>query len=136
MWLTVWLVWLTCLFRRPVLDAPPKPHVTWHAPAVTGKKLHVTVNQAYTIFLHPNSHNYEQVRIIAMARLSNASPISSSSVPSFDQSSAELGFLLARLQKSVLHPDPARERRLRTDEYERVKLASVRLKSSIIPYND
>lgn len=59
-----------------------------------------------------------------MARLSNASPLSLSNVQSFDQSSAGLGSLLAQLQKSMLHPDPARERRLRTDEYERAKLGS------------
>lgn len=45
---------------------------------------------------------------------------------SFDRSAAELGQLLSRLQNTVLHADPEREQRLRTSEYERARLNTVR----------
>lgn len=47
-------------------------------------------------------------------------------VSSFDRSSAELGQLLSRLQQTVLHADPEREQRLRTSEFERARLSTVR----------
>ncbi|KAH7326413.1 putative synaptobrevin protein [Stachybotrys elegans] len=57
-----------------------------------------------------------------MARLSHVPYLSgNTTVPS--TLSAELGQLLYRLQQAVLHPTPERERRLRTSEYERAKLA-------------
>ena len=39
----------------------------------------------------------------------------------------ELGHLLSRLQRSVLHPSPEREQRLRTSEYERARIEAVRI---------
>lgn len=68
---------------------------------------------------------------------------SSSPAPSFhgftslDRSSSELGELLTRLQKTVLHADPEREQRLRRSEYERAKLEAVRgnsLQTTDIPF--
>ena len=60
----------------------------------------------------------------AMARLSSpGSPASSSQ--DFNRASAELGLLLSRLTQNVVHADPEREQRLRTDEYERAKLERV-----------
>lgn len=59
-----------------------------------------------------------------MARLSSpGSPASSS--PEFNRASAELGLLLSRLTQNVVHADPEREQRLRTDEYERAKVEKV-----------
>uniref|UniRef100_A0A8H7K360 Uncharacterized protein n=1 Tax=Bionectria ochroleuca TaxID=29856 RepID=A0A8H7K360_BIOOC len=60
-----------------------------------------------------------------MARLSNApSPALHRTGSSFERSSAELGQLLSRLQQVLLHPDPNRERQLRTSEYERSRQKS------------
>ncbi|CAG9996502.1 unnamed protein product [Clonostachys byssicola] len=60
-----------------------------------------------------------------MARLSNApSPALRRTGSSFERSSAELGQLLSRLQQVLLHPDPNRERQLRTSEYERSRQKS------------
>lgn len=61
----------------------------------------------------------------SMARLTNIVSASRDSAPSIDVASAELGQLLYRLQQTVLHPTPERERRLRTSEYERARLESV-----------
>ncbi|KAG9253855.1 synaptobrevin [Emericellopsis atlantica] len=57
-----------------------------------------------------------------MARLSNPGRAAIPQTSDLDRSSAELGQLLLRLQRTVLHADPAREQRLRTSEYERAKL--------------
>ncbi|KAL2205000.1 hypothetical protein CC79DRAFT_1370819 [Sarocladium strictum] len=61
-----------------------------------------------------------------MVQLAHVSSFGSnnSSQKSFEVSAAELGRLLQRLQQSTLHSDPVRERRLRTSEYERARLAS------------
>ncbi|KAG5813493.1 hypothetical protein H9Q74_003299 [Fusarium xylarioides] len=58
-----------------------------------------------------------------MARLSHSTvhPINISAI---DIASAELGNLLLRLQKTVLHTDSDRERRLRSSEFERARVAS------------
>ncbi|KAF5546360.1 hypothetical protein FNAPI_8868 [Fusarium napiforme] len=58
-----------------------------------------------------------------MARLSHSAvhPINRSAI---DIASAELGNLLLRLQKTVLHTDSDRERRLRSSEFERARVAS------------
>ncbi|KAF4437498.1 hypothetical protein FACUT_5588 [Fusarium acutatum] len=58
-----------------------------------------------------------------MARLSHSTvhPINISAI---DIASAELGNLLLRLQKTVLHTDSNRERRLRSSEFERVRVTS------------
>ncbi|KAF5721742.1 hypothetical protein FMUND_3478 [Fusarium mundagurra] len=58
-----------------------------------------------------------------MARLSHSTvhPINRSAI---DIASAELGNLLLRLQKTVLHTDSDRERRLRSSEFERARVAS------------
>jgi hypothetical protein len=63
-----------------------------------------------------------------MVQLGHASSFGSSTSAKkpFEVSAAELGRLLQRLQQSTLHSDPVRERRLRTSEYERARLASVR----------
>ncbi|KND92170.1 hypothetical protein TOPH_03148 [Tolypocladium ophioglossoides CBS 100239] len=58
-----------------------------------------------------------------MARLSN-SPVT---IPGSGRNSPDLAFvelsqLLSRLQQSLLHPTPERERRLRTSEYERARV--------------
>ncbi|KAF4957623.1 hypothetical protein FGADI_2985 [Fusarium gaditjirri] len=45
-------------------------------------------------------------------------------VSAIDIASAELGNLLLRLQKTVLHTDSDRERRLRSSEFERARVAS------------
>ena len=68
-----------------------------------------------------------------MARTTNPTPgtAPSQTVESLDNAHLELGYLLDRLQQSLLHPDPAQERRLLTDEYERIRLTSVRLRSCI-----
>ncbi|KAM0249957.1 hypothetical protein ACHAP5_002550 [Fusarium lateritium] len=58
-----------------------------------------------------------------MARLSQ--PITPSlNRSAVDVASAELGSLLLRLQKTVLHTDSDRERRLRSSEFERARVAS------------
>ncbi|KAF5681062.1 hypothetical protein FHETE_93 [Fusarium heterosporum] len=58
-----------------------------------------------------------------MARLSQSvSPSLNRSA--IDVASAELGNLLLRLQKNVLHIDSDRERRLRSSEFERARVAS------------
>ncbi|KAL6913050.1 hypothetical protein ACHAPO_005001 [Fusarium lateritium] len=58
-----------------------------------------------------------------MARLSQStSPSLNRSA--IDIASAELGTLLSRLQKTVLHTDSDRERRLRSSEFERARVAS------------
>ncbi|EKJ73512.1 hypothetical protein NXS19_009210 [Fusarium pseudograminearum] len=58
-----------------------------------------------------------------MARLSQ--PISPSlNRSAIDIASEELGNLLSRLQKTVLHTDNDRERRLRSSEFERARVAS------------
>ncbi|KAI9897204.1 hypothetical protein N3K66_008226 [Trichothecium roseum] len=41
-----------------------------------------------------------------------------------ERSVIELGHLLSRLQQTILHPDPERERKLRTSEYERARVGS------------
>ncbi|RGP63091.1 hypothetical protein FLONG3_10032 [Fusarium longipes] len=58
-----------------------------------------------------------------MARLSQSTspPLNRSAI---DIASAELGNLLSRLQKTVLHTDSDRERRLRSSEFERARVAS------------
>lgn len=76
-----------------------------------------------------------------MARLSSASspaqpiglpkPQHTPHVPrlnasALDVASAELGQLLDRLQRTLLHADAERERRLRTSEFERARVESVR----------
>lgn len=60
-----------------------------------------------------------------MARLSSPG-LQASQSPDFNRSSAELGLLLSRLTQNVIHADPEREQRLRTNEYERAKLETVR----------
>ncbi|KAL6414722.1 hypothetical protein AUP68_01254 [Ilyonectria robusta] len=59
-----------------------------------------------------------------MARLSQApgAPLNRSAI---DSASSELGHLLLRLQQTILHADPDRERRLRTSEFERARVAAV-----------
>ncbi|KAH7159947.1 hypothetical protein B0J13DRAFT_540012 [Dactylonectria estremocensis] len=58
-----------------------------------------------------------------MARLSQppGAPINRSAT---DLASSELGNLLLRLQKTILHAEPDRERRLRTSEFERARVAA------------
>ncbi|KAH6984907.1 hypothetical protein BKA56DRAFT_581880 [Ilyonectria sp. MPI-CAGE-AT-0026] len=58
-----------------------------------------------------------------MARLSQApgAPLNRSAI---DSASSELGHLLLRLQQTILHADPDRERRLRTSEFERARVAA------------
>ncbi|KAF4332535.1 hypothetical protein FBEOM_13666 [Fusarium beomiforme] len=58
-----------------------------------------------------------------MARLSHSSSPSINR-STIDIASAELGNLLLRLQKTVLHTDSDRERRLRSSEFERARVAS------------
>ncbi|KAM0197092.1 hypothetical protein ACHAPA_002518 [Fusarium lateritium] len=58
-----------------------------------------------------------------MARLSQ-SITPSLNRSAIDVASAELGSLLLRLQKTVLHTDSDRERRLRSSEFERARVAS------------
>ncbi|KAF5027869.1 hypothetical protein F66182_10 [Fusarium sp. NRRL 66182] len=58
-----------------------------------------------------------------MGRLSQSS-ISSLNRSAIDIASSELGNLLLRLQTTVLHTDSDRERRLRTSEFERARVAS------------
>lgn len=60
-----------------------------------------------------------------MARLSH-STVNQINRSAIDIASAELGTLLLRLQKTVLHTDNDRERRLRSSEFERARVASVR----------
>ncbi|KAI9167462.1 hypothetical protein HJFPF1_03589 [Paramyrothecium foliicola] len=59
-----------------------------------------------------------------MARLSSAPFMAIAHTTSQQTSAAELSQLLARLQQSVLHPTSDRERRIRTNEYERARLES------------
>ncbi|EGU76188.1 hypothetical protein FOPG_02133 [Fusarium oxysporum f. sp. conglutinans race 2 54008] len=58
-----------------------------------------------------------------MARLSHCT-VPSINRSAIDIASAELGNLLLRLQKTVLHTDSDRERRLRSSEFERARVAS------------
>lgn len=82
---------------------------------------------------HRRNHNPIAIYII-MVQLAHVSSFGSnaSAQKPFDTSLAELSRLLQRLQQSTLHSDPVRERRLRTSEYERAKLKSVRILH--IPY--
>ncbi|KAI5459894.1 hypothetical protein BGZ63DRAFT_388923 [Mariannaea sp. PMI_226] len=57
-----------------------------------------------------------------MARLSPA-PGAYLNRSGIDIASAELGHILSRLQHTILHADPERERRLRTSEFERARVA-------------
>lgn len=62
-----------------------------------------------------------------MARVSTASDMSRHGgdlTPPADADSIELSQLLHRLQDTVLHPTPERERQLRRSEFEREKLAA------------
>ncbi|KPM36802.1 hypothetical protein AK830_g9751 [Neonectria ditissima] len=58
-----------------------------------------------------------------MARLSQAPGVSLNR-SAIDVSSSELSHLLLRLQQTVLHADVERERRLRTSEFERARVAA------------
>lgn len=63
-----------------------------------------------------------------MARVSGASDMARHSLGSpvpnpIDAASAELSQLLRRLQETVLHPTPEREKLLRKSEFERERLA-------------
>ncbi|KAF5615881.1 hypothetical protein F52700_13177 [Fusarium sp. NRRL 52700] len=58
---------------------------------------------------------------MALVSHSNLHPINRSAI---DLALAELGNLLLRLQKTVLHTDSDRERRLRSSEFERARVAS------------
>ncbi|KAG5976797.1 hypothetical protein E4U55_007241 [Claviceps digitariae] len=59
-----------------------------------------------------------------MACVSQASVISKMAASSPDVTLADLTRLLLRLQQNVLHASPERDRRLRSSEYERAKVAS------------
>lgn len=66
-----------------------------------------------------------------MARLSQSvNPTLNRSA--LDVALAELGHLLMRLQQTVLHADPDRERRLRMNGFERARVASVRTKECLM----
>ncbi|OHE94601.1 synaptobrevin [Colletotrichum orchidophilum] len=57
-----------------------------------------------------------------MARLSSASPFNPVTSP--EKGAAELSQLLRRLDHTILHADPGRERKLRASEFERARLNS------------
>lgn len=77
---------------------------------------HVTKTSPSGVFNEFHQHT--------MARLSQA-PGASLNRSAIDVSSSELGHLLLRLQQTVLHADVDRERRLRTSEFERARVAAV-----------
>ena len=60
-----------------------------------------------------------------MARVSHGAAASYGNLKSLESASIDLETLLYRLQQTVLHPDPQRERLLRTSEYERTRVGSV-----------